>query len=546
MKFKYIFFLTVFLMSCSSKTVINSSFSTINSSIISTHNNETNSSSQDDTKQKELTYQEKLDIYFDQNYINDADFVSYCKNLGVYNEEEIIDNAIYASSSGNGDGSFSSPYSLQNAFDNVKPGQTIYLRGGTYDSNASDGYYLSSQGNENQYITIRPYLNEKVIITNSSSGEEVYGIQIEANACYLIIEGIEIADLKSKCACAFALYGNNQHHIIIRNNNIHHIETSDDKLNKDAGANAILLLGENKNQIHNIVIMNNKVHNNVLGYSEAVSIAGNCEYIYAFENEIKDNTNIGLDFYGNAGYCSVSNLDQPRYCIASNNIVESSICTYAECAAIYVDGARDILLQNNLIKDSQYGIEIGSEEKNDTYPVKNIVVRNNILGANLVTNIRVGGYEKEDTGIVYDTTFINNTLISSSLNNENCSIIIAKVDNITFKNNLLYKANQGDIISTDFNEDYTKNLHFVNNLYYQNNISKEDITFSIFNESIKGIDKFNALILGSDLYHEFTIDKNYYPSDYVKNKAQSDTLLNGYDYYLTKIDEDNFSLGAVN
>lgn len=42
-----------------------------------------------------------------------------------------------------------------------------------------------------------------------------------------------------------------------------------------------------------------------------------------------------------------------------------------------------------------YGIEIGSEELQADYPVKNVIVRNNLVYKNSCGGIRVGGYDKK-------------------------------------------------------------------------------------------------------------------------------------------------------
>ena len=72
------------------------------------------------------------------------------------------------------------------------------------------------------------------------------------------------------------------------------------------------------------------------------------------------------------------------------NYVEKSVSPYASCAGLYIDGSRDIYIAENTIVNSQYGIEIGSEEKNDDYPVTDIVVKNNILKNNTETAFRIG------------------------------------------------------------------------------------------------------------------------------------------------------------
>ena len=60
-----------------------------------------------------------------------------------------------------------------------------------------------------------------------------------------------------------------------------------------------------------------------------------------------------------------------------------------------------------------YGIEIGSEELQASYPVKNVIVRNNLVYKNSSGGIRVGGYEKKKTGYVTETKIYNNTLVDN-------------------------------------------------------------------------------------------------------------------------------------
>ncbi len=513
--------------------------STTSEHLTSSINKESSTSSFNSQIDHSLTYQEKIDAYIDGAAINDQEFINKIKSIDGH-DEGITSNAIYASPNGNGEGTYESPYALQDAFDSLKAGQTLYLRGGTYDTKKMDGYFINCKGTKDAYIKICAYPGEKVLITNSYKGKEAYGFQVDGGACYFILEGIEIANIKSQSSYGIAFWGNNQNHIIIRNMDIHHIETtsSNPETDTNSSANAIILFGEQKNPISNVALINNHCHDNKTGWAETISVTANCEYIYVLENKVENNTNIGIDFYGNAGYCSTPSLDQPRYCVAANNIIANSFCAYADCAGLYVDGSRDILLQYNVIKNCQYGIEIGSEEghRQPNYPVKNIIVRNNVCENNSVTAFRIGGYEEKNTGIVKDTKIINNTFINKATSGDNAEIIIAKVDNIEFKNNLLYKNNNGDIVSTDFNETYSKNIKFTNNLFYQVNKKASEVTTYIFKNSKTGIEAFNNVFNGTTLYHEFKVNEDYtLPlNSYAVDLGEQDLDIGNYDYYLNK------------
>ena len=328
---------------------------------------------------------------------------------------------IYASQSGSGSTcSSSSPCSLSTAINKLKKGTKLLLKGGKYD--VKKGVYISASGAEGAYIVISSAPNEKAIITSSTKTGEIGLFQIEGS--YIIIENLRTT-----------------------------------KINEDYGANAILLMGENKDGIKKAIIYGNTITNNVLGYSEALSVAGNCEEIYVLNNFVKDNSNIGIDFYGNAKYCSTPSLDQPRKSVAMYNHIEKSISPYADCAGLYVDGSRDIYLAENTILNSQYGIEIGAEEKNNAYPVKNIIIKNNTVQDNTETGIRLGGYDKSSSGLVRDCEFIGNTISGG-----NYGVIISKAENIMFSKNKFIGIKQY-FINMEFTKTYTKDIKIEENSF---------------------------------------------------------------------------------
>ena len=70
---------------------------------------------------------------------------------------------IFVSPDGIGSGTFDAPYgSVQDAVDAASPGDTIFLRGGTYAPEAN--IQISESGTEMAPISVRPYEGEAVII----------------------------------------------------------------------------------------------------------------------------------------------------------------------------------------------------------------------------------------------------------------------------------------------------------------------------------------------------------------------------------------------
>ena len=477
------------------------------------------------------TYSKKLQTFIEPQYITNQAFADYIFNDTPYDfNEPVKSNAIFVSPAGTGEGTLADPASFQDAVDMAKAGQTVYLRAGTYS--LTDSIYISKSGSANNYITIRNYPGEQPVITAdpaklSSLGSEgeFIALSLDDNVSYIKIEGLEIANISTYNSYAICGW-TGQTNIIIRNNRIHDIKTTSNKeSDSNSSANAILLCGE-KNVIRDVLIYGNEVYNNVTGWAESVSIAGNTEAVYVIENHLYDNSNIGIDFYGNAGYCSTPSLDQPRYCVAALNKVERSVCSYADAAGLYVDGARDVLLTNNIISNSQYGIEIGSEEKQESYPVKNIVVRNNLVSSNLTCGIRVGGYETNATGYVYSTKIYNNTIIDSS-DGESGNITISKVDGIDFRNNIIYSTANKPLIISDMNTSYVKNLTFKNNYIYVKNLSVDKYEFGLYNTNQDGLDAFNTLTGGNNITGEIEFDSNYRVLSGVTINAGDDTADSG-------------------
>ena len=425
-------------------------------------------------------------------------------------DDTIVENAIFVSPNGSDSntGNIDSPYAtVQRALENVKAGQTIYLRQGTYT--ALNTFNVS--GEEGKYITLRNYPGENPYLT-MNNGTDGAILSLNGND-YIKIEGLEIGGFSSAIAQGILLDGD-ENHIIIRNNDIHNLLTTKPGENEDGEANAILCYGEGKTEelsINNIAIENNTIHDNTTGWCESVSVTGNAKYVNVINNTVYNNTNIGIDFYGNAGYCPIKALDQPRYCVAAGNTVYNSVCSYAECAGLYVDGARDIVLENNTIYDSMYGIEIGSEELQADYPVKNIIARNNLVYNNSAGGIRVGGYDKKKTGYVTDTKIYNNTLINNGSgeggwNGEFCFV---KCNGIDVRNNIVYKDNKEyPMIGGDLDAQYVQNVKFTNNVYYSP-LGAEEIYFEFARKGVEGIDAFNAQTGGNDTFGKPDFNSDY-------------------------------------
>lgn len=486
-----------------------------------------------------------LKKFLSAEYVNNRNFYNYITAMPDYdNGGEVVANALYASPDGTGDGtSKADATDIQTAVDDAEAGQTVYLTGGTYL--LDETVWIGTSGKENGYITIRNYPNETAVITASapavSENKEFPVFAIDENVGYIAFEGLEIGNVKTDTAIGIAAYDGGQHNIIIRNNKFHNLETN--KPNDDnCGANAILLFGEKASPINNWLIYGNECCDNVLGWCEAISIAANCEYVYVINNSVHDNTNIGIDFTGNFGYCKDKSLDQPRYCVAAGNVVKNCVAEYAECAGLYVDGARDALLVNNYIEGCQYGIEVGSEKKSVGYTVKNIEVYNNIIVGNLKCGIRVGGYDKKSSGVVENCVIANNTLINNNTLGGEAEFVLSMLDGLIIANNLV-KSQHDKIIYTDLTGAETKNITVKNNCF----IGALAIQFEYLGNTYTSLEAFNTAWGFNNITGQVELTENYAVLSGVTPDAGDNAYVKvGYDYrFNSRIIGDKVDIGAT-
>lgn len=414
---------------------------------------------------------------------NTVDEDLYGAKVTVETMQDITsENAVFVSVGGSdssGSGAIEKPYAtIGRALQGIKAGQTIYIRGGVYQETIT----FNTSGKENAYITLRNYEGEEVILDHSGNSNETM-IDLGGQS-YIHIEGLELRNNTNKWAYGFYL-GNGESNIIIKNNKIHDLYASKPS-SPSSGANAIICYGERADKsINNILIEGNEVYDCNTGWCEAISITGNCEYVSVSNNRVSNTGNIGIDFCGNFGYCEDPSLDQPRYCVARGNVISEANSAYATSYGLYVDGGRDILFENNIIYDSQGGIEVGAEEPSD-YPTQNIIVRNNLVYNNSENGITVGGYYtgggKAKNVKVYNNTVVNN-------GKENGELVISIVDGLEVANNIFYSETDKALINSEFGSKYTKNISFSHNLYYSRNGSNK-VEFEIQGKTITGFENW--------------------------------------------------------
>jgi Right handed beta helix region len=363
-----------------------------------------------------------------------------------------VNSAFYVATTGNDSnaGTQSAPWrTIQHAADTARAGSTVNVRAGVYEELVS----INASGNAGDgFITFRSYPGETAVLDAAHftpSGRQ--GILTIHNQSYVRIEGFEIRNFRTAehrlAPLGIDIHGAGSH-IELLKNNVHHIEnTYPDRDSPGSGGNGfgIAVYGTDaKSPITDLIIDGNEVHNLKTGSSESLVVNGNVTNFRITHNVVHDNNNIGIDVIGFERTAPDPAVDQARDGIVSGNLVYS-ITSRGNPAyrndensdGIYVDGGTRILIEQNVMHDVDFGIELASEHKDRA--TSYITARNNLIYHAHTAGVSIGGYAPE-RGHTDHCTVVNNTLYqndTSATGSGEFQMQWNMADNV-FENNIIY------------------------------------------------------------------------------------------------------------
>jgi parallel beta-helix repeat protein len=378
---------------------------------------------------------------------------------------------------------------------------------GTYNEKVE----VNVSGTTGNRITFQNYNNDVVIITGTGipSLDAIIGIFDQS---FITIQGLQIKDNEQLDAQGIIVEGDCQN-IEIRNNDISNINFSSDQnapINSSTNSQPIIIYGSNaSNAIGNLIIDGNIVHNSRTGFSEALAVNGNVDGFEVTNNTVHDITNIGIDLIGHED--TASSNDQARNGTVKGNTVYKCVSPYATAGGIYVDGAKDLVIENNVVYQCQWGIEVGCE--NLSKSASGIKVRNNLIYGNEDAGLAIGGYNyPSESGKVVNCIITNNTCYNNDTNAGGVGGISGEVnltytENCTIENNIFYATNSSDLIL------YVDNVNSVNlamdyNLYYivgNAEFDFENTTYTSFTSYQSGTGLDGNSIFNDPLFNDTTI-----------------------------------------
>lgn len=206
------------------------------------------------------------------------------------------------------------------------------------------------------------------------------------------------------------LNGETIQNILIKDNHIQHLDGKE-------GAHGIAALGTGNSEasaISNLIIEGNQLNDLRTGFSESIVVNGNVKQWEIIDNDVLRVNNIAIDAIGGEGTSPTQVVngrtlpgpfDAARFGFIQNNRVTTmSTLTNAAygsqhsfAAGIYIDGGRDIVVSDNVITDTPWAFEIGSENCLST---SNITLENNESSLSRFGDLLIGGYA--DDGYLVD------------------------------------------------------------------------------------------------------------------------------------------------
>jgi chitodextrinase len=338
------------------------------------------------------------------------------------------------SGSDSGSGTLTSPFkTIQHAANIVNPGDTVYVRGGTYYQRVS----LTRSGSSAGYITFQNYPGETPVLDGTGFGA---GYMFAAtDVSYLKIIGLTVQNYTGGGIFVQTSTGKASH-IEIRNNTVQNqaCDGTQTYLNDAISINA--WPWQSSNSITDIVIDGNSLsHINNVCANEALTISGEIHRFQITNNTLDAVTDIGIDvigqnengYYGRAG-------EFPTDGIISGNEIKNSQTDGAQyAAAIYLDGAQNVTIEKNIVHDnSDIGIDPSTEQTGFT--TQNIIIRNNVLW----NNGRGIDFGASWNGTDHGVRIAHNTVAVTTTGKQSC-FSMGKGSDIVGKNNIAYFGSTG-------------------------------------------------------------------------------------------------------
>ena len=330
-------------------------------------------------------------------------------------------------------GTLAAPWrTLQQSANAAPPGATVLVQPGTYNEKVIVRVSGSAAAG---FITFQA-VGAVVVSGSNIAGANLFDL---SNTAYVRLVGFDLRDNVGVANGSGVRIEGGGDHLEIRGCKIHNI--------RGTNAMGITVYGTTTTPISNLIIDGNEIFDCEPAQSETLVLNGNVSGFQVTSNYVHDVNNIGIDFIGGEAMCPDRAQDAARNGVCRGNRVVRAHSNYGGGygAGIYVDGGRDIVVENNTVTESDLGIEVGAE--NPGIVATNILVRNNVLYRNDKAGLIFGGFDAT-RGRVQGSQFLNNTLYQNDTHlTGDGEVVIQFASTNVMRNNLIWAGAQNRLLT---------------------------------------------------------------------------------------------------
>jgi hypothetical protein len=415
--------------------------------------------------------------YFGSEYL-------YCTGYFEFRPETTnlvdISEGLFVSPEGDNEneGSLERPFqTIQYAIDQANPGDTIYLREGTY----VERVIIDKSGEINNPITLAAYPGEQPIIDGQYSlptGEParcndtvtppkcfVYSALLDIKGSYIVVRGVEIMHSRGRGVTVSNPDGERPHHVTIEQCSVHdtrnaaviiryadHITVQDCDIyhagdfapNSRPSSELDWPVAVNAIRSTNVLFTRNTIHEN---WTEGIATGSDSRNIQIVDNVIYDNYALQIYVHRAQDLIVAQNLvyhtnnpafhrgGNPSQCIVLNNETQFE-------GALTLDNVQVV---NNLVAGCRKNIAIWGSEGSGL-PVKNVLIAHNTLvDAVSNTSTEPVGLDVAGNANMTNVQIINNIVMQS----EGVVAYSPNDSQVVFDNNLWSRTPSGNAASSN-------------------------------------------------------------------------------------------------
>ncbi len=329
-------------------------------------------------------------------------------------------------------------------------GDIVSVRAGTYRERIVFPASGSASGGP---ITLQAFAGEQPAIDVAGLAGATENAVTIRNVSFVKLVGFEIKGNTARDGGAGVFVSGGGAGIEIRNNRLHDL--------RGTNSMGIAVYGNSNTPLSQITIDGNEIYDAQPAPSEALTINGNVTNFIVSNNRVHDVNNIGIDLIG--GERDVHPTLVARNGVVRGNVVYRARSSYGGgyAAGIYVDGGKNIVIENNVSYENDLGLEVGAEHRG--FDATGITVRNNLIYRNDKAGLLFGGYAAS-AGRTRNSSFYNNTVVGNDTHRTGLGQLWIQYAsaNVVTNNIFVAAANKTLVYSEAGNSNNTLNY----NLYY--------------------------------------------------------------------------------